>query len=229
MRPLVVLVPSRGRPGNAARLAEAFDRTCVLPGTRLVFGVDDDDHTGGEYLPLRSERVGVDIVPSRGGPGMNAALNRMAVEYAPRFEVVGFMGDDHVPRTDGWDARVCEALAHRPGVAYGDDLLQREALPTQVFLTSTVVETLGWMAPPAQRHLYLDNFWLMLGRQVGITYLSDVVIEHLHPIARKAEVDDGYRLVNARQMYARDEKAFTEYLASDFSSDVTRVMAALHG
>jgi len=228
VRPLIVLVPSRGRPQNAARLADAFEHTCTLPDTRLVFGVDDDDHTGGEYLPLRSARVGVDVVPSR-GVGMNAALNRLAGEYAPRCQVIGFMGDDHLPRTVGWDARVCEALAQRPGVAYADDLLQREALPTQVFLTSTVVETLGWMAPPLQRHLYLDNFWLYLGQRVGITYLPDVVIEHLHPLAKKADVDDGYKLVNARQMYEHDEKAFAAYLAGDFDTDVARVKAALHG
>lgn len=226
---LTVIVPSRARPGNARRLVEAFEDTCALPDTLLVFGVDDDDPAGGEYLPLRSGRVRVDVLPATGQPGMNAALNRMARGYAPDCTVIGFMGDDHVPRSAGWDRSVAEALQAVPGVAYADDLLQGEALPTQVFLTSSVVTTLGWMAPPRQQHLYLDNFWLRLGREVGVTYLRGVVIEHMHPFAHKAPPDQQYALVNDQRMYHRDRLAFEEYLRTGFAGDVQRVKAVLGG
>lgn len=223
---LAVLCPTRGRPQNAQRLVDAFKSTRILPDTRLVFGVDDDDPSGGEYLPLRGDGVTVEILPATGRPGMNAALNRMALHWGQSCRDLGFVGDDHLFRSHGWDARVTETLDRVP-LVYCDDLLQRQALPTQVFMRSVVVQTLGWMAPPAQAHLYLDNFWLQLGHRVGVEYLPDVVIEHMHPFAGKAPMDTGYQVVNQQGMYDADGQAFRDYMLAGFDEDVARLEAVL--
>ena len=57
------------------------------------------------------------------------------------------------------------------------------------------------MVPPGMIHLYFDNFWLDFGRAMGkITYLPDVIIEHMHPAVGKAVLDAGYQEVNAPEM-----------------------------
>jgi len=158
---------------------------------------------------------------------MAPTLNKYAVEYARRYRYIGFMGDDHRPRTERWDAQVIRTLAKmRVGMVYGDDLLQGAALPTAVFMAGNIINVLGWMAPPGLIHLYLDNFWLTFGNAMddGIRYLPNIVIEHMHPIAGKAPSDAGYVEVNAPDVYAHDAQVFRDYQDSGaFRRDVDLV------
>jgi hypothetical protein len=66
------------------------------------------------------------------------------------------------------------------------------------------------------RHLYLDNFWLRLGNDLdAIAYLDDVIVEHMHPVAGKAAMDEGYATVNAKEVYLADKIAYDNYVASN--------------
>jgi hypothetical protein len=150
---------------------------------------------------------------------MCGTLNAAAVEQAGNYKYIGFLGDDHRPRTVGWDDKVIASLENH-NVVYGNDLLQGENLPTAVFLRSEIIQKLGFMAPPTLVHLYLDNFWLELGKATTIEYLPDVIIEHLHPFAGKAEWSDSYREVNDQALYDRDQQAFNEYMATQFAEDL---------
>jgi hypothetical protein len=114
------------------------------------------------------------------------------------------------------------------GIVYGNDLYQGEALPTAPAMTADIVRTLGFMAPPTLRHLYCDNFWLDLGKAAEcLRYLPNVVIEHMHPAAGKAQWDEGYRRANAPAQYQRDGDAYREYLAGSFVDDVEKVRRLL--
>ncbi len=210
MRDLVVVVPTKGRPDNALALSRAFGETCEVD-TRLVLVIERDEL---ELYEGVAPQYGTDVVLADATPhpkrrGCVAPLNEVALRFLddpePPF-ALGFMGDDHRPRTKGWDRRYVEALAELgTGLVYGNDLVQGRRLPTQVAMTSDIVAELGWMAPPDLRHLYVDNFWLQLGEAAGcLAYLDDVVIEHLHPAAGTAVEDDGYRAVNSSLMWALD-------------------------
>lgn len=226
MADLVVVVPSRGRPDAARALAEAFKATCRAD-TFLVFAVDDSDPTKDEYgTACDGVRSGTLILPST---TMVEALN-LAATRLPQHQdafAVGFMGDDHHPRTVGWDAAYLAALRDLgTGIVYGDDLLQGARLPTQCAMTTDIVRALGFMAPPPLRHMYVDNFWKDLGRAAGcLRYLPEVVIEHLHPIAGKAEWDEGHVRVNAAEVYEADAAAYEAYRALAFKADADRVRA----
>ena len=83
-------------------------------------------------------------------------------------------------------------------------------------MTGDIVMELKGMVPPDMVHLYLDDFWLRLGRDLNaIKYLPEVILEHLHPIAGKAEWDEGYRAVNAQDVYDADREALKTYLQSE--------------
>lgn len=227
MADLTVIVPSRGRPEAAAALVEAFADTCRAD-TFLLFAVNDDDPTRAGYERVVGERAGVTFVEAS---TMVEALNKVAVYRAtePGAFAVGFMGDDHRPRTVGWDQAYLDALRDLgSGLVYGDDLLQGERLPTQVAMTADLIRELGFMCPPTLRHMYADNFWLTLGRALGrIRHLPGVVVEHLHPVAGKAEWDEGYRRVNADQVYREDGQAFHAYLRDQFSYHLVRLRTFL--
>ncbi|GGN56145.1 hypothetical protein GCM10011579_016890 [Streptomyces albiflavescens] len=229
---LTVIVPSRGRPHTVPQLAAAFRDTCTAD-TRLLLAVDEDDP---EY-PVYRDAVGeagaagfpVQLVSQPRGT-MVTALNRAArllLDEAVVPDAIGFMGDDHRPRTQGWDTAYLDALAALPGIVYGNDLIQGAKLCSQFAVTTGIVRRLGHMAPPVLTHLYMDNYWLVLGQEAGcITYLPEVIVQHLHPLGGTAEWDDGYQRVNAPLMYARDRAAFEHYLGLHLAYEVAELTTA---
>lgn len=229
---LVVIVPSRGRPHFVADLATAFVGTAHDPDTRLWIAVDSDDPDLNQY---RVEAAAVASFPrvavrSVLGGYMSIALNEAATAAVgePGVDAVGFMGDDHRPRTPGWDRTYLAALEEMGwvGIVYGDDGLQSEALPTQCAMSAEIVRTLGWMCPPTLRHLWIDNFWLDLGRGAGcLRYLPDVVIEHMHPYNGKGTMDAGYERVNSITMINADRTAYERYADECLARDIERVRA----
>lgn len=221
---LVVIVPSHGRPEAAAALARVFEETCTAD-TFLCFAVDEDDPARIGYEGVGDGvRTGVLFTRSR---TMVEALNLAAGGYAMSGEpyAIGFMGDDHRPRVVGWDQSYLDEL-HKlgTGIVYGNDLWQGELLPTQCAMTTDIVWALGFMAPPTLRHMYVDNFWRDLGQATGcLRYLPNVVVEHVHPYAGKAELDEGYERVNAPDVYSADERAYREFQAGEMPAAVTAV------
>jgi hypothetical protein len=201
---MLVIVPTRGRPEGMVRQIEAFKDT--LATCDVLYAVDDDDDRAMEYLRL-SGPLGVKFAV---GPRLRmvGTLNFHALREAANYDVIGFMGDDHLPRTDSWDTLIMEQFTGGPVVVYGDDLLQGPNLATAVFLPSRMVRAMGYFAPPCLTHLYADNAWMEIGRATAYTYLPGVVIEHMHPVAGKAAWDDRYAEVNAPELDAADRDAF---------------------
>jgi len=194
----------------------------------LLIVVDEDDPKLPEYRRmLRDTASWVHWLVYNGtmGQGMVPGLNwGVSLPIAQRHDVVGFMGDDHRPRTLGWDALLEAPAKNR--IAYGDDLLQRQSLPTAVAMPRRFVEALGFMAPPVLHHLYVDNYWASLGGQVGLEYVPQVVIEHMHPVAGKADWDDEYKRVNDGALYQADANAFHKYVGEGrLEEDVQKILA----
>lgn len=225
---MVCIVPSRGRPGNIAALLEAWADTLSDGGfMTLAVAVDDDDPHLDEYRKVMTGAprwAGLWIDERR---RLGGTLNHLAPMLAGINGSVGFMGDDHRPRTKDWDKTIAEACV-RGAVVYGNDLIQGSALPTAVFLDSTIVRTLGYFVPPGATHLYLDNYWKLLGERLGtLRYLPEVVIEHVHPIAGKAAWDDGYAEVNSDEMYDADRAVFNEWVAFQMPEAIAKIRQAV--
>lgn len=69
---------------------------------------------------------------------------------------------------------------------------------------------------------------MQLGNDLGcLSYLPDVIIEHLHPGAGKAEWDERYAAVNSPERNASDKAAFDRFLADTWPADLARLKEAL--
>lgn len=216
---MLVIVPSRGRPENIVRLMDAWVATKA--DATLMVCVDDDDPQLQAYQ---------DLGPCTVRPRLRMAgtLNAAAVEHAPFYTHLAFMGDDHLPRTEGWDRLLGNALDELgTGIAYGNDLIQGPNIPTAVFMTADIVRALGWMALPGARHLFLDNTWKTLGLKLdALCYMPDVIIEHLHPIAHQAEWDESYLLNNNHETWTHDEAVYNAWIADGLERDIRKIRAA---
>lgn len=218
---MCVVVPSRGRPDNADRLAKAFIDTNAEAD--LWFIIDNDDPKWNEYA--KNENFKCLPADNKTG-GCANSLNTGAVHLLdlvkfPLYDYFVFMGDDHLPRTQNWDEAFIQALGQNTGIAYGNDLLQGENLPTAFCMTRDLVMELRGMTFPGCIHLFFDNFVKQLGIDLNyLKYLPDVIIEHLHPVAGKAEMDEGYARVNQPKWYEEDLLTLQKYLRSQEYADL---------
>lgn len=221
MKSLTILIPSRGRPQNIQQLLEVWKDTVTMD-TNFVVLVDEDDPTLEDYLKLP-----IDI---RVGPRLRigGTLNALAPEVAMTSRNIGFMGDDHRPRTKGWDETFIKELDNlKVGVVYGNDLFHGENLATAVAMTSNIVSTLGYMCVPGSIHLFLDNFWMEIGRGTNITYFNEVIIEHVHPFFQKAPSDNTYIEANSPEVWDADKQTFEQYVVNGLQNDLKKLKALL--
>jgi hypothetical protein len=227
MTDLAIITPTRGRPARFWELVDAVVRTAGLD-VQVWAGLDDDDESD-YFTPFKDAPQSL-ILAHRGVRRSLSAwtndLAKMALQAPDPPRYLASLGDDHRPRTPGWDRRLVEAIetAGGSGFAYGNDLLQGANMPTAWVVSADVVAELGWMMLPGCAHMYVDNAVLELGRAAGaITYRPDVIVEHLHPLAGKAGWDASYRESNAQDRYAVDRAAFEAWKATGLAADAEKV------
>lgn len=186
MKDLLMVVPSRGRPASIARLWQAMLGTCTITPA-LVVGLDDDDEHQYDRIP------GVEYEVRSGLRQVTAWTNELAVPRAGDYRAIGVIGDDNVPRTGGWDTRIMAALEQVP-FAFGNDLYPRDpgSMSCHIFMRSDVIRALGYAGVPSISHMYVDVGWFAWGTACGISYLDDVIIEHLHYSVGKSGHDETY-------------------------------------
>ena len=93
-------------------------------------------------------------------------------------------------------------------------------------MSAEIVEAIGYMVPPVLVHMYMDNFWKDLGAALGnLAYRHDVIIEHMHYLAGKSQIDEGYKEVNHSSVYQKDAESYGKYVAETLISDVAKIRA----
>jgi hypothetical protein len=220
---MCVVVPSRGRPENAERLAQAFKDTGAEADLYIV--IDNDDPKWNEYAKSENyKKLPADNKTGGCAKSLNTgAVLLLDITKYPLYDYFVFMGDDHLPRTPGWDKAFIQALGTNTGIVYGDDLLQGANLPTAYGMTRDLVNELRGMTFPGCIHLFFDNFVKQLGLDLEyLKYLPDVIIEHIHPAAGKVEMDEGYARVNAPKMFEQDLLTLQRYLSDMEYAELVR-------
>jgi hypothetical protein len=220
MADLAVLVPSRGRPANVARLIEACAKTCRAD-TILHFGFDDDDDTLGANLTAADGHLAT-VRPRMGLAHWTNCLSAMN-EHIPWQASIG---DDMVPLTDGWDERLC-AAAGPAGMAYPNDR-RRDDIPEGIVIATPVVLALGWFCEPTLSHWFVDAVWRDLGTMAGsLRYLPDVIVEHRHPNVPGSGASPDATYSEAASGFAKDMAAYQKWRMKRMRADIETVRECL--
>lgn len=218
---IAVLTPSL-RPARAVEMVESI-RATADSHVSIVLGMNTSWGAGIE----QQVRVGLDTHVAFGPRQQLGPWTNQLAAQALSFDILASFGDDHRPRTQGWDTRIREAFEEvGSGLVYTADGLQDERLPTAPFWSSDIIAALGWYFPPTLMHMYADNFWLELANALGRrTYLPGVLIEHMHPSVGKAPMDDVYVANDAH--IEPDRLAFEALMRDGFAQIVERAKGVL--
>ena len=163
MKPILVLLPSLHRPLGLAQSVASLT-------------------VNGKGLH--------DILTISGDGGATKALNSVPMELLAQYEIVGLFNDDTRMQTAAWDELVLERMKGKAGLLYGRDGIQNEHLCTHPFISSRIIQVLGFVQPSILYHYYGDNFWMeLLGPLGAVEYCQALFTEHFNAICRGLPTD----------------------------------------
>jgi hypothetical protein len=220
---LAVLVPTRGRPGSLARLIKAV-RDTAGPRTHVIAGVDPDDPCVNEYLALDCLGPGDQIEIGRMRLNLSQWTNHLWAAHRNDYAFFASLGDDMVPRTMGWDAKLTGAIDGEfggTGITYPWDGV-RDDIPEAFVMSADIPAALGWMMQPSLAHWWVDNVVADLGHGAGcIRQLRGVVIQHLNIALGGGPPDQ--TAIDAGATMAADKAAYEEWCRNGRSADVDTI------
>jgi glycosyltransferase involved in cell wall biosynthesis len=205
MARISLLLPTRGRPHLIRRLFDSVVAyTDRLEDLEIILYVDDDDETGQE---ISDDRISLLKIF---GPRLSmGAYNTICLGQASG-DYIMLMNDDVIVRTSAWDRKVAElgrTISDGIFLAYPNDLHIGKRMCTFPILTKKACELFLRPYPEEYKTYFID--WHIFDtfkrlRAIGharIFYLEDVVFEHCHYMAGKAELDATYE---AKDYYQDD-------------------------
>lgn len=222
---ILIICPTRERTNKILECIDAWRDTQSGKSDFLIC-LDDDDPQLERYKEILPDDVLVDV-----GPRLKliGSVNRAFREH-PEYKYYGFIGDDHHFRTEKWDEIFIHTIENMggSGIVYGNDLLQGENLATAYVVSADIPMAVGYMAPKQLIHLCMDDYYMDLGRELDLLrYVPEVVIEHMHPAAKKSEYDARYQEVNSGEMYDHDLGALQYWRQNQKEADVRKVKEAI--
>lgn len=221
---LLVIIPSRGRPYNIRRLHQAWKDTVVTNRVALLVCLDLDDPTLDEYTNAWKDS-GYNWGLTTGlRNGFAPRLNDVACRHHTFGNYIASWGDDHVPRTKGWDEAILKAFDEMNGTGYvlTNDGHHGAGLATAWAQSNDIILALGYMTPPGLQHMYVDTVATCLAHATGMyRYLDDVIIEHMHPGLGKATHDALY--AEGESHLTEDLVKYDNYMDTQFAKDVKKI------
>lgn len=204
-------------------MIQSFESNSVI--SDLYVMLDNCDPLLNDYSScLRDTKASYSITPR------TSCTNKINAHINYNYEFMSVTNDDFIYKTPAWDLKLISEikLSGKHGIAYGNDLCAGVHIPTTSIISREIVEALGWLQLPGLKHLFGDNVWGHIGNAIRcIYYCPDVIIEHHHVFAKKMPADGTYRYTNSNEMYAHDEKVFTEWITTQSKIDIQKVKAIL--
>ena len=204
---LSICLPTRGRPERFSEMYRSALET-AHGEVEVVAVMDDDDETRFDY-PSGPTYLTLPV-----GTMKQSGMWSHAFAHA-KGDIAHLGADDLVYRTPGWDVRVAAAFERwrdRIGMVYCNDGYALSPKPfkgqkpsdaidgkyvfaANPFCSREWIEALdGFFTPPFYDSWEADTWIYQVADAISrAAYLGDVLIEHLHPMAGKAEMDDTYR------------------------------------
>lgn len=212
------ILPTRSRPQNCLRLINAW--AASEASTPVYVRLDECDPFLSELIALPWPNNFIIKIGKR--EGVAKATNEIFVEY-PHEDWYGFLADDFLPQTKKWDLILIEAAGTKC-TSYPNDLgkKSKKDLPTLPCVGGDLVREIGWFGFPYTHHYFVDTVWKYIGEHLcNIKRLENVIVEHLHPVNGKSEIDIVYAESNAK--LNADRKIYNSWVETEGKKLVARL------
>lgn len=204
---LVILVPMLGRPHRVEPVLESVKE--ATPGARVLFLTTPTDSKVVETIDKAgAERLDV---PFRRRGDYARKINR---GVAHTTEPLIFTGASDIRFHRGWFEAAVSRIHHGVGVVGTNDLCNRRTRyglhSTHSLITRSYIEEYGTIDEPGKAlhegypHEFVDDELVETARHRGaFAHAPRSIVEHLHPMAQKAPMDNLYRQQAARMRAGR--------------------------
>lgn len=217
------ILPTHARARRCAEALESYVRHGVTTGgvvvvngleQREAYAALEPKLPRGWRMAYRAENV-----------GMNRALNEV-LDAFPGEPFYGFLEDDTVLLTDGWDRTLVQAAGDWH-VSHGSDGWQSaRRIHGAPCVGGKLAAAVGSLAIRTCFHWYgFDSMWERIDEKCAVrAYRPDVRVEHRHHINGRAPKDATYIAAESRNR--KDFAAFNAWFASELPAIVERVNRA---
>lgn len=216
------ICPSRGRPQRLERMLASWKKASTGSSVMLV-AIDTDDNSYDRLIPNYPE-----VIWEKNDPIFGSFLkltNAMAFKYLDKYGYIGFMEDDVVFETPGYEDRFIQKLKElgETGIVHALDGFEKKHLVSLPVFHSSMIKKLGWVAPPEFKSLWVDNLWRDMAEFLKTYYkFEDVMIRHHHYTKDKTiEKDQISEIVDAN--YGDDRQAYINYKNNNFLNDMAKL------
>lgn len=169
---LLISLATRGRPHQVLDTIHRSARNWVVPSTRMVVQLDDDDGDTIALLQANWLPKGVTVNAQPREDTIADKWNRILNEPA---DVYMTAADDDPYVTPGYDAKILEAAARFPdriGIVYGH--MANASFTGIAAPTAKLCEKLGWIFPPLFPYWFVDHWVDDIARMIGRISFADV-------------------------------------------------------
>jgi hypothetical protein len=223
MKPIGIILPFRdGGTGRTEQLVEMLTSwSKQTEGLSEVYIIHDSDESIGHPALLESY-VDVHWLSADAGLSLMQKLNVHALDIADKHEYIQFLAHDIVLQTP-WESKFIDFLEDVPvGMVYGNDLVHNGKLATHPCIKSNMIKAVGFYGCPAVEHNFFDNYWMAVAQSFGMCmYMSDVIMEHNHPIVGKAKSDKLSEKIYS--LLESDQQKYVDYMNNNFNEDLKKL------
>lgn len=221
MQTVSVILPSRGRPEQAARCVERARATARGYDLEVIGIADADPATAAALAGVADQML---ALPERVGPIAGWNLGAAAASGA-----VLVLGADDLWWFHGWIGEMLERMNEFPGgdgmVGFNDLAQNGNELATHFAVSRQfAIEHFGGvLVCPHYQHYCVDNEATARGQRAGrYVWAQNAVTEHRHPVWRKARMDATY--AERQPLLQADFELFQRRQAAGFPDDFEPVL-----
>lgn len=209
MSELAILVPVKGRPHRVKPLLESIE--AATPDAEVLFVCDEGDD--GEIDAVLAAVGRAEVMPA--GTNYAAKVNQgVRLTAAPLI----FLGADDLHFHPGWFEAATAVLDSKTQVVGTNDLCNARvmagnhsthSLLTREYANRGTIDERGKVLHEGYMHEYVDDEFVQTAIKRGaFGFAADAIVEHLHPDAGKAPIDELYaarprRMRQGRKLYRR--------------------------
>lgn len=193
------ILPTYNRPHLLRDTLKLF-AFAETKGLILVNGCDTPEYR--ESVRYKPDGWKVESLPENLGV---AGAMQYAFEKYPNEPWYGWLADDLIPKTEGWDTKLVEALNDKTLIASASNNWHKPNRFQTGIVSGDLAREVGFLHLPGTWGCYSDDFWERLGTELGIwKSFDDVVVETLNPRKGDYEWDAASEATYNETTFAKD-------------------------